>query len=47
MAQAGHQRPARSQANLDDIFDEIEEIRKRVKRPKGFTIKSLIEEGRR
>lgn len=39
--------PARPQANLDDIFDEIEEIRKRVKRPKGFSVKNLIEEGRR
>jgi prevent-host-death family protein len=39
--------PARPPANLDEILDEIEEIRKRVKRPKGFSVKSLIEEGRR
>ena len=39
--------PVRSQANLDEILDGIEEIRKRVKRPKGFSVKSLIEEGRR
>jgi prevent-host-death family protein len=39
--------PARPSANLDEIFDEIEEIRKHAKRPKGFSVKSLIEEGRR
>ncbi len=39
--------PARPSASLDQIFAEIEEIRKRVKRPKGFSVKSLIEEGRR
>jgi len=39
--------PARSSANLEEIFDEMEEIRKRVKRPRGFSVKSLIEEGRR
>ena len=39
--------PARPSANLEEIFNEIEEIRKRVKRPRGFSVKSLIEEGRR
>jgi prevent-host-death family protein len=39
--------PARPSANLEEIFSEMEEIRKRVKRPRGFRVKSLIEEGRR
>ena len=39
--------PARPSANLEEILNEIEEIRKRVKRPRGFSIKSLIVEGRR
>ncbi len=39
--------PARPSANLEDILNEIEEIRKQVKRPRGFSVKSLIEEGRR
>ena len=39
--------PARPSVNLEEIFNEIEEVRKRVKRPRGFSIKSLIEEGRR
>jgi prevent-host-death family protein len=38
--------PARPTADLEEIFKEMEEIRKRVKRPKGFSVKSLIEEGR-
>ncbi len=39
--------PARPSANLEEIFSEMEEIRKRVKRLRGFRVKSLIEEGRR
>ncbi len=39
--------PARSSANLDEILNGIEEIRKHIKRPKGFSVKRLIEEGRR
>jgi prevent-host-death family protein len=40
--------PARKEVNLKEIFDDIERIRKRAKPlPKGMTIKSLIEEGRR
>jgi prevent-host-death family protein len=38
--------PARPSASLQDIFNEIEDIRKQVKRPKGFSVKRLIEEGR-
>lgn len=39
--------PAQPKANLKEIFDDIEEIRKRAKRlPKGVTVKDLIEEGR-
>ena len=32
--------------NLKDVFEEIDQIRKRAKRRKGVTTKSLIEEGR-
>jgi prevent-host-death family protein len=39
--------PARPSADLEDILNEIEEIRKQAKRPRGFSVKSLIEEGRR
>ena len=39
--------PPRSDMSLKDIFRDIERIRKRVKLPKGTTIKELIEEGRR
>ncbi len=38
--------PVRPAPNLDNIFKEIEEVRKQVKRPKGFSVKRLIEEGR-
>ena len=38
--------PARPESNLKDIFDEIEQTRKRARRPKGFRLKDLIEEGR-
>ncbi len=34
------------EVSLKDIFDDIEQIRKRVKRRKGVTVRSLIEEGR-
>lgn len=36
----------RSQADLKDVFNRIEQIRKRVKRTKGFNIRELIAEGR-
>jgi prevent-host-death family protein len=39
--------PARPAANLQEILNGIEEIRKQVKRPRGFSVKSLIEQGRR
>ena len=39
--------PVQSSANLEDILNEIEEIRKQVKRPKGFSVKGLIEAGRK
>ncbi len=37
---------ARPQANLKEVFQEIDQIRKRAKRRKGVTAKALIEEGR-
>jgi prevent-host-death family protein len=39
--------PARPLANLEEILNQMEEIRKQVKRPRGFSVKSLIEEGRK
>ena len=38
--------PAQREVNVKEIFADIEEIRKRVRRPKNFSIKELIEEGR-
>ena len=38
--------PAEKQSNLQEIFDEIEKIRKRARLPKGVKVKDLIEEGR-
>ena len=39
--------PVRPQRNLDDVWADIDDIRKRVDRSKFSTIKELIEEGRR
>jgi prevent-host-death family protein len=40
--------PVRKTVNLEEVFADIERIRKRAKPlPKGMTIKDLIEEGRR
>jgi len=40
--------PAGVEVDLPAVFDRIEQIRKTAKpRPKGMTIKDLIEEGRR
>lgn len=39
--------PAQGDVNLESIFDEIEGVRRRVRKPKGVTTKDLIEEGRR
>jgi len=38
--------PVEPQETLDDIFRNIEKIRKRAKLPKGVSVKDLIEEGR-
>jgi prevent-host-death family protein len=38
--------PAHPDADLKQVFEEIEQIRKRAKRPRGFSVKKLIEEGR-
>jgi prevent-host-death family protein len=38
--------PPQSERSLKDSFDEIEKVRKKVRLPKGVTIKSMIEEGR-
>ena len=38
--------PAQPETSLKDIFDDIERIRKRARRPKGFRLRDLIEEGR-
>jgi hypothetical protein len=39
--------PVRPQKKLDEVWADIEDIRKRVDRSKFSTIKELIEEGRR
>lgn len=38
--------PARSETKLDEIFDEIERIRKTAKPHRGLSAKDMIEEGR-
>jgi len=38
--------PARPKTSLQEIFEDIERIRKRAKLPKGLKVKDLIEEGR-
>ncbi len=38
--------PARTENNLKNVFDDIEQVRKRARRPRGFRVKDLIEEGR-
>lgn len=35
-----------SEVNLKEVFDGIEQVRKRAKLPRGVTVKDLIEEGR-
>ncbi len=39
--------PPRREMTLEEIFADIEDIRKHVDRSKKFTIRELIEEGRR
>jgi len=38
--------PAPAENSLKDVFDDIEKIRKSARRPKGFRVKDLIQEGR-
>jgi prevent-host-death family protein len=38
--------PAQPENRLQDIFADIERLRKKARRPKGFKLKDLIEEGR-
>lgn len=38
--------PARPDVSLKEVFDDIDKIRKRAKRLKGFTVKDLVEDGR-
>jgi prevent-host-death family protein len=38
--------PARPETDLEDIFKDIDRIRKRAKPRKGIGVKDLIEEGR-
>jgi prevent-host-death family protein len=38
--------PARPKTSLREVFEDIEQIRKRAKLPKGVKVKDLIEEGR-
>jgi prevent-host-death family protein len=38
--------PARPENSLKDVFDAIERTRKKARRPKGFRVRDLIEEGR-
>lgn len=38
--------PAQPKTSLQEIFEDIERIRKRAKLPKGLKVKDLIEEGR-
>lgn len=38
---------AKRRTHLDEIFRDLEKIRKTVRRPRGLTTRQLIEEGRR
>jgi prevent-host-death family protein len=38
--------PANTESDLKKVFEGIEQIRKRAKRPRGFSARKLIEEGR-
>ena len=38
--------PVQPQRSLRESFDEIEKVRKKVRMPKGLTVKSMIEDGR-
>jgi prevent-host-death family protein len=39
--------PARTETDLEVVFEEIERIRKSAKPHRGFSAKDMIEEGRR
>ena len=38
--------PAMPERNLKEVFEDMERIRQRVRRPRGLRIKDLVEEGR-
>jgi len=38
--------PARPEASIEEIFDDLEKVRKRVRHTKKINIKDLIDEGR-
>jgi prevent-host-death family protein len=38
--------PPQPERSLKESFDEIEKVRRKIRLPKGVTIKSMIEEGR-
>ena len=38
--------PARSEVSLEEVFADIERIRKNARAPKSLKVKELIEEGR-
>ncbi len=38
--------PARPRGSLKEIFDDIEQVRRRARLPKGLSLRELIEEGR-
>ena len=38
--------PVQPRRSLRESFDEIEKVRKKVRMPKGLTVKSMIEDGR-
>ncbi|HUK30388.1 MAG TPA: type II toxin-antitoxin system prevent-host-death family antitoxin [Candidatus Acidoferrum sp.] len=38
--------PAQTEVDLKKVFEEIEQVRKRSKHPRGFSVRKLIEEGR-
>ncbi len=38
--------PARRKVNLQEVFDDIESIRKQARRLRGVSVKELIEKGR-
>ena len=39
--------PAHPESSLKEIFQDIEQIRKRAKMPRNLTVRDLIDEGRK